>query len=339
MSHPIPALANAPVTILLSTFNGALHLEEQLASLCAQTLTGWVLYWRDDGSDDATTAIMTAFTARLGPERVICSPSSGMHMGAAVSFLTLLTEATNSNLIAFADQDDVWLPGKLAAAQAMLAQAGDRPALYCARQYLVNERLEGDKLSVLHRTAAHFPACLTQNIANGNTLVLNQAAAALVAQAGRPAGTVHDWWSYIVVSACGGKILFDERPQVLYRLHKANLIGRLQPLHERALAALRRGPQAYMTMMHRHADMLGERPANLSPQARRDLRRIRAGLHGGLISRASALACPRFRRRLFIETLLFRVWFMLATTHRAHAQGQHHALPPLAALAAKPPAK
>ncbi|WP_297442904.1 glycosyltransferase [Acidocella sp.] len=333
-----PALARAGVTILLSTFNGALYLEEQLASLCAQTVTSWVLYWRDDGSQDDTTAIMAAFTARLGAERVIRSPSSGRHMGAGASFLTLLAEAAGSNFIAFADQDDVWLPGKLAAALAMLAPSGDRPALYCARQYLVNERLEGRTLSVLHRPAAHFPACLTQNIANGNTLVLNQPAAALVAHAGQPAGTVHDWWSYIVISACGGEILFDERPQVLYRLHKTNHIGRLQPLYKRALAALRRGPQIYMTMMHRHANMLGERPANLSPQARRDLRRIRAGLHGGLASRAAALTCPRFRRRLFAETLLFRAWFMFAP-HRPQAQGHQQALPPLAAMAAAPPAK
>jgi glycosyltransferase involved in cell wall biosynthesis len=335
MSKTPPALAQAGVTILLSTYNGAPYLPAQLESLCAQSFTDWVLYWRDDGSTDGTQAIMAAFTARLGAERVIRSGSSGVHLGAAPSFLTLLGEAVGGNAIAFADQDDVWLPGKLEAAMRMLAKAGDRPALYCARQYLVDEHLNGARLSTLHRPVPDFPASLTQNIANGNTLVLNHAAATLVAQAGRPPGTVHDWWSYIVVSACGGEVMFDEQPQVLYRLHKTNLIGRAQPLHKRAMAALKRGPQIYMTMMYRHTDMLGERPSHLSPQARRDLRRIRAGLNGGVANRLSALACGRFRRRLLIENLLFGAWFMLGSHQRAHAR--NHELP-LAALAADPPA-
>lgn len=310
VNAPASAFRNAGVAILLSTFNGAAFLPAQLNSFLSQTHEHWVLHWRDDGSTDETVAIMRAFAARVGAERCVESPSSGPHLGAFSSFLTLLRENLGAMALAFADQDDVWLPEKLHCALEILSQAEELPALYCARQYRVDESLRNATLSASHTGAPGFPACLTQNIANGNTLVLNAAAAALVATASEPNGTVHDWWSYIVVSACGGRILFDERPQVLYRLHKSNLIGRAQPLHQRALAALRRGPVVFMTMMQRHADALAKQEAKLTPMARQDLAVLRAGLHGGLAQRLTALRCPRLRRRTRLENLLFALWFL-----------------------------
>jgi hypothetical protein len=303
------------VAILLSTYNGARFLPAQLKSFLAQTHENWVLHWRDDGSTDATLRLMQNFTAEVGAERCIQSPSSGQHLGAPRSFLALLSETLGAAAVAFADQDDVWLPEKLDCALGLLVPAGDEPALYCARQYLVDEKLDGARLSALHRSHTGFPACLTQNIANGNTLVMNAAAAALVATAGYPQDSVHDWWSYIVVAACGGRILFDTRPQVLYRLHKHNLIGRSQPEHRRALAALRRGSHVYMTMMRRHVDILEEQAGRMPAQARQDLRLVQAALQGGVAEKLAALRSPRFRRSTLLENLLFSWWFV--TSRRA----------------------
>ena len=326
--------ARTGVAILLSTFNGEEFLHAQLNSFLAQTHERWVLHWRDDGSTDSTVDIMREFAARVGQERCVESPSSGPHLGAAASFLALLRENIGAMAVAFADQDDVWLPEKLSCALDMLDDAAETPALYCARQYLVDEALGGARLSAKHGGAGGFPACLTQNIANGNTLVMNAAAAALVATAGEPEGTVHDWWSYIVVSACGGQILFDARPQVLYRLHKGNLIGRAQPFYARAIAALRRGPVVYMTMMQRHADALMHQAARLSPEARQDLALVRMGLYGGLASRILALRCQRFRRRTAMENLLFCFWFL--TSRGFLASGWRSRATPALALSAAP---
>lgn len=46
------------VAILLSTYNGAAYLPALLDSLDAQTLTDWVLLWRDDGSSDGTVPLI-----------------------------------------------------------------------------------------------------------------------------------------------------------------------------------------------------------------------------------------------------------------------------------------
>jgi glycosyltransferase involved in cell wall biosynthesis len=307
---PDARIADPALTILLSTYNGARFLRPQLASFCTQSFTGWTLYWRDDGSTDDSVSIMRAFAAEHPAGRVVESPGSGPHLGASPSFLTLLAEVEGAGMIAFADQDDVWLIDKLRDAVDRLHAAGDRPALYCARQYLVNERLEGDRLSVVRDCIPGFPACLTQNVANGNTLVMNQEAARIVASMGRPEGTVHDWWSYITVAACGGEIIFDERPAVLYRLHKNNLIGSARPLPARAVAALQRGPAIFMTMLRRHAEVLALHQARLAPQARRDLARIRAALDGGMLARINALRCPGFQRRTPLENILFAYWFV-----------------------------
>ncbi|GLR67936.1 glycosyl transferase family 2 [Acidocella aquatica] len=309
MSRNSPASVRPTITILLSTYNGEQFLKAQLESFTAQRYTNWVLLWRDDGSSDATTAIMRDFTAS-NPGRCTQAASSGPHLGAAESFLTLLRESHGAEMVAFSDQDDVWLADKLQHAMESLRFAGNEPALYCARQYLVDAALRGTKLSALHDNTPGFPASLTQNIANGNTLVMNAPAATLVAALGRPEGTVHDWWSYIVVSACGGRIIYDQRPQVLYRLHKNNLIGSARPLPARALAAIRRGPKIFMTMMHRHADILASSANQLTPQARHDLKTIQSALQGGVIPRLAALRCTRFRRRTLLENLLFSLWFI-----------------------------
>jgi glycosyltransferase involved in cell wall biosynthesis len=300
--------ADLPITILLSTFNGGKFLRAQLDSFLKQSYQNWTLFWRDDGSSDDTIDIMRDFTAEIGANRCVESPSSGPHLGATPSFLRLLAENRNAEAVAFADQDDVWLPEKLSAAAAQIG--GRTPVLYCARQYLVDENLGTPRLSIAHVHLPAFPASLTQNIANGNTLVMNQTAAQLVAAMGVPEGTVHDWWSYIVVSACGGVVLYDPEPRVLYRLHKNNLIGSARPLPGRAIAAMQRGPGIFMTMMRRHADTLHENAWRLTPEARADLKLVRAGLTGGFLSRLAALRCKRFRRRTLLENVLFSYWFL-----------------------------
>jgi glycosyltransferase involved in cell wall biosynthesis len=298
------------VTILLSTYNGEKFLAAQLASFASQHFADWRLLWRDDGSTDRTVAMMRDFTATLPAGVCVESATSGPHLGAAPSFLLLLKEARTDPIIAFADQDDVWLPSKLARAVTQINRAGDRPALYCAQQYMVDEALRGSKKSAAFINPPGFPASLTQNIANGNTLVMNRAACDLVSAIPGPPGTVHDWWSYIVVSACGGLVMFDTDPQILYRLHKNNLIAASPSIPARALAALDRGPGIFMTMMRRHADTLNRHATRLTPGARADLAVVREGLNGTWRERLAALKNTRFRRRTLLENMLFAYWFL-----------------------------
>jgi hypothetical protein len=66
-----------------------------------------------------------------------------------------------------------------------------------------------------------------QNIGGGNTMLFNNAARQLLCTAGRNVNVVsHDWWAYLVVSGCGGRVLYDSHASLRYRQHGANLIGK-----------------------------------------------------------------------------------------------------------------
>ncbi len=276
------------------------------------------MFWRDDGSSDETTALVAAFKDELGKdglgkERCLAVATPEGHLGITGSFLALLRQVPAGHVAAFADQDDVWLPEKLARGVAALqAVPADRPALYCARQRLVDEELSPLGLSPRYGQPAGFPAALTQNVATGCTVMLNQAAIALVAASEPPDGTLHDWWSYLLVSAAGGRLIADPVPVVLYRQHVGNAVGAPHSPFRRGVMALRRGPDAFMQLFRRHVVGLLASDAALSPEAARDLRILDDALSAGLLARLRAMRQIRsLIRRTRLETLLFRLWFLI----------------------------
>ncbi len=305
------------VAILLSTRNGALFLQEQLESIVAQSVATWVIYWRDDGSSDGTPDLMRSFARQAGLDRCIevgARDGTGIgHIGIAASFLTLLRAAPAGCVVAFADQDDVWLPDKLERGLAALSAADpDRPVLYCARQRLVDDRLRTLGLSPHRGPPPAFPAGLTQNVATGCTVMLNPRAAALVAGARAPDGTLHDWWSYLVVGAAGGILIADPVPTVLYRQHRRNAVGAPHSALRRGLMALGRGPDAFMMLFKRHVAALLANPQALSAQAADDLALLQRALERGILARLRAIAQVRsLVRQTRLETLLFRLWFLI----------------------------
>jgi glycosyltransferase involved in cell wall biosynthesis len=306
----------ARVVILLATYDGAAFLYDQLASLAAQEHEDWHLIWRDDGSSDATVAILQDFAAAQATGRVERLAAPEGRIGSAASFLALLRHAVPTlgprDLVAFADQDDVWLPFKLARAVWALGEVKtDRPAIYAARQVLVDARLNPLAVSAALSAPPGFPASLTQNLATGCTITLNQAAAQLVARSTAPAGCQHDWWAYLLVTAAGGVFLADEEPVVLYRQHGRNAVGAPCTFWRRAWAAVRRGPGVFMRLMRQNVDALDAQRHLLTPQAGQQLDQIKLALHGGPLGRMRALRLPGLRRQTWAEQVLFRLWFML----------------------------
>lgn len=76
-------------TILLCTYQGERHLPAQLESYLAQTYKAWDLWVSDDGSRDATRALIEAFRAEAGPDRTV-RIITGPGQGATRNFLSLL---------------------------------------------------------------------------------------------------------------------------------------------------------------------------------------------------------------------------------------------------------
>ncbi|WP_096788016.1 glycosyltransferase [Rhodobacter sp. CZR27] len=220
-SHP-PRIA-----ILLATYNGAANLDEQLESYAAQHLRPAMLIVSDDGSADATRERVAAFAARHPwlEVRLIDGPCQG----SAKNFLHLLGQVPpEADMIALSDQDDVWLPDKLArGARALAAEPADLPVLYGGSSWICDADLGNRRPYPLPQRAPGFRHALVQNIAGGNTMMLNRGGIDLLAEASREPGrlVVHDWWIYQIVSGAGGRVIFDPVPLLLYRQHGGNLIG------------------------------------------------------------------------------------------------------------------
>ena len=216
----------ARVTVLIALWNGGAFLTAQLESLAAQTREVDLIVASDDGSQDNTTEIFAGFTERLtkGQTRLISGPATG----GTTNFLHLLAQVgPETDLAALCDQDDVWLPDKLARAAAALAPFADQPALYGARTWEVDAALGHPRLSRNVPVPLNFAHALAQNFAGGNTMVLNRAAIDLVQRClpGMPEPSVHDWWLYQLIAGSGGTVIFDVEPVLLYRQHDGNQIG------------------------------------------------------------------------------------------------------------------
>lgn len=207
------------VTILIATYNGELYLSEQLDSIFQQTHKNWTIVASDDDSSDLTISILKQYKIKI---------YKGPRQGAAANFLSLVTKiGFNSDYYAFADQDDVWKPNKLARALAWLKIfPQERPALYCGRTQLVDKKLQNLGHSPLFKKNPSFKNALTQSIGGGNTMVFNKAAFALLRQTKNYCHVVaHDWWAYLLISGAGGEVYYDPEPYLFYRQHFSNVTG------------------------------------------------------------------------------------------------------------------
>jgi glycosyltransferase involved in cell wall biosynthesis len=303
--------SDCDVAIILSTFNGGRFLPEQLESFRRQDGVNWRLIWRDDGSTDATNTIMDDFCLQLPPAQVVRATGSGVNLGVFNSFMTLLGDALNAPAVAFADQDDVWLPEKLQRALVRLRTVDPgRPAVYCGRQTLVDQALRPIGLSPLPRHAPGFPGLLLQNIGTGCTIVMNKAAAQAIHASQKPHRSVHDWWSCLYVAAIGGTILFDDTPTILYRQHGGNLVGASKSRLRRLVGALSRGAGAHNAQLTWHLDALMRNKERLTPEAARITQQIRTGYARGWFARLALFRIAGFCRQTMMENVLLGLWLL-----------------------------
>lgn len=279
------------VAVLLAHYNGGKLLADQLQSLSAQTHKDWSLILSDDGSSDDWLGVSADFAKAQPKQRVWLV--NGPRRGFAQNFLSLVSIAGPSvPYAAFCDQDDVWLPKKLETAlNALKSVRPCRPALYCSRTMICDQRLASLGPSPLFSKPPSFQNALVQNIGGGNTMVLNRAALDLLQDTLHHATGVvsHDWWAYQLVSGAGGKIIYDDEPSVLYRQHMSNLIGSNSGWCARAkrLSALLRGQFKEWNDAN-IAALQGARHW-LTPEARQSLDEFEAARRSGLFGRVAAL--------------------------------------------------
>jgi glycosyltransferase involved in cell wall biosynthesis len=218
------------IDVLMSTFNGARHIGEQIGSLLTQTYPHWRLLVRDDGSNDHTVDIVESYRTRF-PDRIEMAKDSGENIGPCKSFERLLT-MSSSPYVMFCDQDDVWLSEKiLLSLQGMKAaeQKFGGPILIFSDLQIVDQ-----DLNIIHNSyfkhmniSNNFiknPYYIVHNCpVTGCTVMLNSPAKRLCIPFGKNA-IMHDWWC-AVICGFGGKIVSISDSTILYRQHAGSVFG------------------------------------------------------------------------------------------------------------------
>lgn len=208
------------VIVLMSAYNGEKYIREQIDSILAQTLK-CSLYVRDDGSSDSTPDILDEYQSKG-----LLKWYGGTNLGTTRSFLHLIQNAGEADYYAFADQDDVWLPGKIEAGVAWLEQVGDiHPKLYFCKKKIVDARLCPLPVEDVYVRSVKPGVALLDGVASGCTMVLDFATKKLLEKLNRSNYSyLHDVLVYRLVSLTG-EVFYDDRPFILYRQHNNNVVG------------------------------------------------------------------------------------------------------------------
>lgn len=207
--------------ILLSTYNGEQYIKEQLDSFTRLDNFDEVkVLIRDDGSSDGTRKILEAYSKEFAFEVIY-----GENVGLNRSLYILLQHADRScEYFAFSDQDDVWLPDKLARAKEHFSQFDPEiPTLYSACSYLTDSELNITGHTLIPKRISFYNA-MVQNVCVGHTQVFNRKQLDFIADKYSDDIMIVDYWNYLFASACG-TVIYDKKPTTLYRQHGNNVIG------------------------------------------------------------------------------------------------------------------
>jgi glycosyltransferase involved in cell wall biosynthesis len=118
------------VSVVLCTHNGAKFVAEQVNSILRQTYRPLELVISDDASTDNTRAILENYEGQPGV-RIFYQEKNG---GLTANFAFAAAQA-RGELLAFSDQDDIWLEHKI---ERLAAAIGNYPLVY-SNSLLVDE--------------------------------------------------------------------------------------------------------------------------------------------------------------------------------------------------------
>ncbi|MFN2602605.1 MAG: glycosyltransferase family 2 protein [Gemmatimonadaceae bacterium] len=233
---------------MLSAYNGAHYIAEQIESIRTQSFTDWKLIVRDDGSTDNTVDIVDSLSKQ--DDRIGLVTDARGNIGPWASFGELLTIAHDrgADYVFLADQDDVWLPDKMKTQLSLLRSIENEPGLIHSDLKIVDEDLR-----VIHRSFVEFQrssydandplrTLLIHNVVVGCTIGMNRALLDFALPI--PGGAWHDWWLALSAAATG-TIMSTRDSTVLYRQHSHNVVGGAIAPRRRFLGSLATDPVGF----------------------------------------------------------------------------------------------
>ncbi|MBL8506497.1 MAG: glycosyltransferase [Methylobacillus glycogenes] len=215
------------VAVLMATYNGIAHLQEQVESILRQSQVELTLFCSDDGSSDGTVEALQALSHLHSNIQVL--PKAPAKAGAGGNFYRLLRDVDLSGFdyVSFADQDDIWDGDKLYrhAKLILSSGAGGVSSNVLAfwpngREQLLNKAQPQCKYDYLFESAG--PGCsflMKSELAHKIKAVLNNPDSTAYQV------TLHDWLCYALARAMGYLWVIDPRSSIRYRQHGNNVVG------------------------------------------------------------------------------------------------------------------
>lgn len=221
----------AKICIALATYNGEKYLSKMLDSLVMQTRKADLIVVIDDGSKDRSVEILQEYQ-KLLPLQITALQQNGGHRAAFSKALEIAKTQLNENdLVALADQDDIWLPNKLDILEKIIEtpnENGKKPILVYGDAQIIDAK--GNVIDKSWRKLAHICTDLPikAHIAGTNNVTgcLSLFRASLLSKI-TPIPTavnVHDAWISLIAQKQGSVRPIDEAV-VQYRLHNNNSVG------------------------------------------------------------------------------------------------------------------
>lgn len=220
-----PAISGPRISVAMATYNGERYIREQLESIAHQKLQPLELVVTDDGSTDVTLQI-TADFARSAPFPVRVFRNE-TRLGYADNFLKAAS-LCRGDLIAFSDQDDIWIENKLSVCSGFF---GNPEVLLVAHSgwTLLESGTRGHRFPNFSRTKMPGPA-LNDPLAfvNGFAIVIRRDLLNLTQLSipvPRPARLLgHDQLLWFLAASLGA-IATTPHALTLYRQHQSNVFG------------------------------------------------------------------------------------------------------------------
>lgn len=223
----IDGLCHPHCLVLLAAYNGLEWIDEQIQSILKQEGVEVNVVISVDLSEDRTYERCLEWAA--SDSRVTVLSYGKRFGGAASNFFRLIRDVDVSgfDIVAFADQDDIWLQNKLLRAWLVISNVECDVYSSDVLAFWPNGKQVLIKKSYPQKAFDHFYEAAGPGCTYVFRAEVFQAIQAFVINRFPECKTValHDWFIYAYCRQFGYRWFIDDTPHMLYRQHQSNQVG------------------------------------------------------------------------------------------------------------------
>lgn len=233
-------------SVAMATYNGCPFIEEQLESIASQSQVPDEVVIGDDQSDDATHDVIRT-VSRRHPRLQIRFRRNAERLGTTRNFQEIAGRCTG-DVVVFCDQDDVWLPNRIARIADIFESDPELGYVACDGEFIdgAGKPVPATLFSAidfqgpereLYRSGGALHVLLRRNVITGAALAVRRDL--LIRTLPFEPGWVHDYYLGFALAALGRGALLDDC-LIRYRRHAAQQVGAALPGVRDLLSAARR---------------------------------------------------------------------------------------------------